>query len=235
MKRTVLQPFDWFLIAGILVTTMLYSILVADIRLSVHSADWWITSICSIVNILCVVLSAKGSRLNFLFGIIYNILYAIYCIRTGHLGNAAVYGVFFLAMQFVGYAQWRKIGTRGDGEQVAARRLSVRGILSVSVISVAAVAAVYFILRALGGNDVVFDALVTVVCIIAQVLLTFAYVEQWYLWILVNILTIVMWAISSFKGHGTGYDAIMVINYSFTLINSVNGLRFWYKLSRQTI
>jgi len=232
MKKSVLQPFDWFLIIGILVTTVLYSVLATDIQESVRSIDWWITSVCAVVNILCVVLSAKGSRLNFLFGILFNLLYAIYCLRTSHLGNAAVYGLFFLPMQVVGYLQWKKIGTTGDADQVAARRLTRRQVLFVGAGCFVAAITVYLLLNSLGGNEAVLDAILTVLCVIAQILLTLAYAEQWYLWIIINVLTVVMWGVSAFRGNGTSYDAILVINYIFTLVNSINGLRVWMKLSK---
>jgi len=231
MKKSVLQPFDWFLIIGILVTTILYSLLAADIHECVRDINWWIPTVCAVVNILCVVLSAKGSSLNFLFGVLFNLLYAIYCVRTSHMGNAAVYGLFFLPMQVVGYLQWKKIGTTGDAGQVAARRLTRRQIILVGAGCVVASALVYAILHMIGGNEAVLDAILTVLCVIAQILLTFAFAEQWYLWIIVNILTVVMWGVSAARGNGTQYDAIVVINYIFTLVNSINGLRVWLILS----
>ena len=124
MKKSVLETFDWLLIIGTLVSTICFAIFGIGIGNAVSDYDWWITSIAAVLNIICVVLSAKGSSLNFVFGFIFNMMYTYYCIQTHHFGNAAVYGLVFLPMQVVGWLQWKKLGTTGDSDQVAAKRLT---------------------------------------------------------------------------------------------------------------
>lgn len=231
MKKSVLQGFEWFIILGTIVCTILFAIFAIGIRNAVSDSEWWITSIAATFNIFCVVLSAKGSKWNFLFGLLYNMLYAYYCVHTSHYGNAAVYGAFFLPMQVVGWLQWRKIGTTGELEQVAAKRLSAKQRIWISAASVAAAISAWAILHFVGGADAEVDAVLTVVCVIGQLLLTFAYMEQWFVWIAVNTLTIIMWTMSALGGEGRLADINIVICYIFTLINSINGLRVWLKLS----
>lgn len=231
MKKSVLNTFDWLLILGTAVSTICFAIFGIGLSNAVSDYDWWITSIAAILNIICVVLSAKGSSLNFIFGFIFNLMYTYYCIQTHHFGNAAVYGLVFLPMQVVGWLQWRKLGTTGESDQVAAKRLSAKQGIMVAAASVVVVAIALVVLNAVGGRDVLLDSTLMVLCVIAQILLTFAFMEQWYLWIFINVLTIAMWVASAVGGEGKMTDYNLVITYIFTFINSLNGLRVWMKLS----
>ena len=82
---------------------------------------------------------------------------------------------------------------------------------------------------------ILLDAVVMTLNIAGQVLLSFAFMEQWYLWILVNISSISLWAVALASGTGSGNAAVMLIKYIFYLMNSLNGLRIWLNLSRRRI
>ena len=76
------------------------------------------------------------------------------------------------------------------------------------------------------------DAVSMVCNLLGQLLMTFAYMEQWYFWIGVNVFTIVMWA-ASLDGPADSYALVLVVKYAFFLLNSLNGLRIWINLSRE--
>lgn len=74
----------------------------------------------------------------------------------------------------------------------------------------------------------VFLEAISVICnIIGQYLMSTAYMEQWIFWLAVNISTIGWWLLSDEQ-----YAAVYLVKYSFYLINALNGLRIWLKLSR---
>ena len=58
-----------------------------------------------------------------------------------------------------------------------------------------------------------------------------AFMEQWVLWIITNIVSVVMWTICVTRGEA--HAAVMVIMWSFYLLNSINGFRVWLRLSGQ--
>ena len=59
-----------------------------------------------------------------------------------------------------------------------------------------------------------------------------AYMDQWFLWIGVNIASVAMWGLTLRQDPTSSYALIYVVKYSFYLINSLNGLRIWLKLSK---
>ena len=118
----------------------------------------------------------------------------------------------------------------GRGVQVKARRFNwtQRAVLAAGC--AAAVIAGGFILRHFGDPQPFKDSTTTVLSIVAQALMALAFMEQWALWIITNVVSVVMWVICVMRGEA--HAAVMVIMWSFYLLNSINGLRVWLKLSR---
>ena len=78
-----------------------------------------------------------------------------------------------------------------------------------------------------------FDTAVTTANIVALVLMAKAYMDQWYLWTLVNITSIILWIIVLGSGEGSEYTVVQLIKYSFYLLNGLNAIRIWLKLSAE--
>ena len=230
MKNRILSFYDWFLIIGVIVSNLIYSLLSGSLDL--------MGSIASVAGVLCVVLVAKGSIWNYLFGIVNVSLYAYISYKAALYGDAALNALYYVPMQFIGWWQWRRRGASvseaeaaGRGVQVRARRFSWRQRVVLAAGCVAAVVAGGFLLRHLGDPQPFKDSTTTVLSIVAQALMALAFMEQWVLWIITNIVSVVMWTICVARGEA--HAAVMVIMWSFYLLNSMNGLRVWLKLSRR--
>ncbi len=206
----------------------------------------------AMMGIVNTVLSANGHILTFVFGFIDVVVATVVCYENGIMGNFALHAFYFLPMQFIGFWQWRKrgatLGSDGEGaSRVRPRRLTSRHwTLLIAGIAVG-IAALFFILyfvdkaqlsagRIAGINKpkILLDATVMTLNIAGQVLMSFAFMEQWYIWILVNISSISLWAVALSSGTGSGNAAVMLVKYIFYLLNSLNGLRIWLNLSRSS-
>ena len=220
MKNRVLNAFDWFLIAGIIATSVVYSILSKEIDV--------IGTVTAVTGVLCVVLVAKGSIWNYLFGLVNVSLYAYVSFKASAYGDAALNALYYLPMQFIGYFAWK---SRVSGELVKARRLDSRQRIWVASACIAMTVALGFILKACGDGQPFKDSATTVFSIVAQAMMAMAFMEQWVLWILTNVISVVMWC--AFAVQGVPHAAVMVIMWTFYLLNSVNGLRVWMKLSEE--
>ena len=228
MNNKVLNLYDWFLITGVIVSNIVYSIMTGTLDL--------LGSVAAITGVLCVVLVAKGSIWNYLFGLMNVSLYAYISYKASLYGDAALNALYYVPMQFIGWWQWRKRGaavseaeSKGNGVQVKARRFTwgQRAVLAAG--SLAAVVAVGFVLKHLGDPQPFKDSTTTVLSIVAQALMALAFMEQWALWIITNIVSVVMWCVCVSRGEA--HAGVMVIMWVFYLLNSVNGLRVWLKLS----
>lgn len=232
MNNKVLNAYDWFLIVGVIASNIIYSLLSGNVDP--------VGSVAAIAGVLCVVLVAKGSIWNYLFGLVNVSMYAYISYQASLYGDAALNAFYYLPMQFIGWWQWRKRGAAvseaeadGNGVQVKARRFTWRQRAFLGVGCAAGVIAGGFILAHFGDPQPFKDSTTTVLSIVAQALMALAFMEQWVLWIITNIVSVIMWVICVVRGEA--HAAVMVIMWSFYLLNSVNGLRVWMKLSRPKI
>ena len=233
MNNKVLSLYDWFLIAGVITSNVIYSIMTGTLDI--------IGSLAGITGVLCVVLVAKGSIWNYLFGVVNVSLYAWISYKAALYGDAGLNALYYLPMQFIGWWQWRKRGaaissddaqrlTGDEDVRVKARRLSWRQRTLLAIGCISAIVAVGFLLRNLGDPQPFKDSTTTVLSIVAQALMALAFMEQWCLWIITNIVSVAMWTICVLRGEA--HAGVMVIMWVFYLLNSLNGLRVWAKLSR---
>ena len=234
------KVFNAFILIGMAVVTVIVT------AIKVGDADSGramliIAAVGSLMGVLSTVLSANGRILTFLFGLIDVSIYGVMCLMGAKYGNAALHLLYFLPMQFVGFQQWRQRGA-AEGEQVRARRLGGRQWLLFGSIFLAGLLAAYFILCTLDKTEaagvirwlVLMDALSMMCNILGQLLLSTAYMEQWFFWIGVNIASVVMWVLTLRQSPDSSYALIYVVKYSFYLLNSLNGLRIWIGLSRKS-
>ncbi len=230
MNNKVLSLYDWFLIAGVIASNIIYSALSGNVDI--------VGSVAGIAGVLCVVLVAKGSIWNYLFGIVNVSMYAYISYKASLYGDAALNALYYVPMQFIGWLQWRKRGAAvsqaeagGAGVQVKARRFTwhQRAILALGC--AAGVIAVGYVLKHFGDPQPFKDSATTVLSIVAQALMALAFMEQWALWIITNVISVVMWCICVARGEA--HAAVMVIMWVFYLLNSLNGFRVWLKLSRE--
>ena len=229
MRNKVLTGYDWFLIAGVIVTNIIYSVLTGTMDV--------VGSIAGITGVLCVVLVAKGSIWNYAFGLVNVSLYAWISYKAALYGDAGLNALYYLPMQFIGWWQWRKRGaamseseSAGDGVQVKARRLDWSQRVLLVLGCFAAVTAVGFLLKYLGDPQPFKDSATTVLSVVAQALMALAFMEQWALWIITNVISVIMWSVCVLRGDA--HAGVMVIMWVFYLLNSINGFRVWLKLSK---
>ena len=169
---------------------------------------------------------------------------------NGIMGNFALHAFYFLPMQFIGFWQWSKRGAKvrsgEEGAHLKARRLTGRQWAWLAAGIFIGIAALYLILLYVDGaklaagkidsvdkSKILLDAVVMILNIAGQVLMSLAFMEQWYIWLLVNISSISLWSVAVINGAGSGNAAVMLIKYVFYLLNSINGLRIWLSLSKR--
>ena len=135
---------------------------------------------------------------------------------------------YYLPMGVVGWFAWKKHMDDDTGEVVKKRLNLKKGLLIYAATGLAIV--VYgLILAALGGSLPYVDSMSTVVSVVAQILSIGRLMEQWVLWIAVDVVTVVMWAVDF--AHG-GETVATLAMWSVYLVNAVIMFYRWNKESR---
>lgn len=212
----------------------------------------WIAAVAAILGVFCVVLGAKGSLANWFFGIVEAFLHIYICFCTHIYGDMLQRLFYNLPMQFIGYKSWRK-RTRKDGTATIRtrymnwnQRLITAGSVALGTIALG-IFLIYFGPWMIGFLTDIFpdmkfktlkmdydstsqlwlDSFTTVMSIVTMVVSVKAFVEQWYMWLIINIAYIAMWLMSD-----SVFSFMTVSKYSVYLVNSIYGIWMWNKLSK---
>lgn len=224
LTKGTLKLFDWFLISGAVTLNLIYSALSGELDV--------IGSIASVTGVVCVVLVAKRSISNYIFGIINVSLYAYISYKSQLYGDFALNAFYYLPMQFIGWAIWVKkkgdLNSKGQMDQSIVRsRIMMwrKRVLLLLGCAVTIFLTGFLLQRYTADPQPYKDSATTVLSIIAMFLMVKQYTEQWILWAVVNIISILMWM---FVWINDGPHAgLIVIMYVFYLANSINGLVVW--------
>ena len=205
---------------------------ITGIWLGLHwgSGNW--NTILSIVTCLtglwCVILVAKGRIFNYYLGIVNVIGYAYISYQYQLYGEVMLNAIYFLPMQFVGLYIWTRNKNPEVKDAVRIKFMSnVDRCLWIAV-SLAATLVYTFVLKCMGDPLPLIDSASTTLSVIAMILMAWRYMEQWILWIIVDIVCIIMWYLVVMdKGAN---DIALLVMWSAYLINAAYGFIVWIKM-----
>ena len=110
--------------------------------------------------------------------------------------------------------------------EVYKRRMRPRGLALLLLAVALGTLLLGTVLRRMGGNLPYVDALSTVVSVTAMIVSIRMYSEQWILWIIVDVVTVIMWAAAFARGEDSIATLVMWAVY---LVNAVIMLVKWEK------
>ena len=157
----------------------------------------WLEVIAFALALGCVVCNVLEIHWAWPLAIASSLLYAWLFFASRLYGDVAVQS-FFVVSSLWGWYQWL-FGRRADGQGAAAPlrigRLGRRRLAAVGLLWLAAWPLLGLLLARFTDTDVpYFNALPTVGSFIGQVLLALKFVETWPVWLLVNAVSVVLYA-----------------------------------------
>lgn len=170
--------------------------------LSIYWKDNWVSLTAALTGVWCVILTGKGKRSSFLLGMVNTVMYAWVAFQAKYYGEVMLNMLYYVPMNVVGWIAWKKHMDEDTGE-VKKTKLSLKGSALIYGLTAAAILGYGLVLKALGGALPYIDSMSTVVSITAQILSVKRLREQWVLWIVVDIVTVIMWAVNFARGGET--------------------------------
>lgn len=192
--------------------------------------DSWIGLTASLTGMLCVVLTAKARISSFYFGLVNILAYSYVAYQSRYYGDVMLNMLYFLPMTFIGIYFWKRNLKQNMGGEVIVKSLNWKERLIWFFSSIVILNVYGVILTIIKGTLPFIDSATTVFSIIAAIMLNKRLVEQWFYWIIVDILSIVMWAYIFITSGG---DISMLVMWSAFLVNAVYGYYKWRKLERE--
>lgn len=198
-----------------------------NVAVLIYSKEGILGFTASVTGMLSVILVAKGKISNYYFGIINVVIYGFISYNSKYYGEAMLNILYFLPMQIIGFMMWRKNNVNIDeSKEVKAERMTAKEIILWSVLSGIAVIVYGIILKKLNNTLPMADSFTTVLSVTAMILMVKRYIEQWIVWIMIDIVAIYMWLFIK-------SDYNITIMWTAYLVNAVYGLYNWAKLYRR--
>ena len=205
---------SWLVIACTIITA-----------LSIYWKDSVMGIISATTGVACVVLTGKGKLSAYLFGLINCILYAIISFKAHLYGETMLNALYYVPMQFIGFAIWKKNMNKETNEVNKIHMKNKTRIICLLTIIISTF--VYgLILKKLGDALPFVDAFTTVSSVVAMIISVKMYSEQWWIWILVDIFTVIMWYLSFRVGQENMATLLMWVVY---LLNAIFMCIRWEK------
>ena len=181
----------------------------------------WLELVACVLGLWMVVCNARVNPLAWPLAIISSALYALLFAHSRLYGEGGLQIVFILVGLW-GWWQWLR-GTGGDGRPLVVRRLSPTQRWRVLGATLVAWPLLGLLLARATDSDVPYlDALPTVGSLAGQWLLARKWIENWPVWVLVNIVSIALFAYKSLW--------LTVALYAVFALMALWGWRAWQRL-----
>lgn len=192
---------------------------------SVYMGDNALSIIASLTGVICVILCGLGKVSNYFWGTINVLLYAYVAWKAKYYGDVMLNLLYYFPTNIIGWVLWSK-NVNKETNEVYKKRLTLKQDILVVIISITGILGYSFILKALGGNLPLVDSMSTVLSVIAQILMIKRFAEQWAIWIVVDIVSVIMWFAALF---GEGQSIAVLLMWIVYLANAVIMFVKWRK------
>ena len=180
----------------------------------------WTELIAVSLSVWMVVCNMRVQVLAWPLALLSSLLY-FWLFWDGKLYGEASLQLLFASLALWGWWQWLR-GRSEDGSALQVRRLSLRGLIIAITVTLLAWPALGLFLKQYTDSNLPFwDAFPTVASLLGQWLLGRKYQENWAVWIVVNVVSVSLFA---FKGYW-----LTVLLYAVFIPMSVAGWRAWQR------
>jgi nicotinamide mononucleotide transporter len=178
----------------------------------------WLEVAAVLLGLAMVLCNIREIHWGWPLAIASSLLYFALFWRSKLYGDAALQ-IFFVVVALWGWLQWLR-GKRPDGSALRVTRLTPQGLTTVLAACALLWPATGLFLKTYTDTDVPWwDAFPTAVSVVGQFLLGRKYLENWAVWIVVNVVSVGLFA---YKGLW-----LTVGLYAVFIVLSVVGWRAW--------
>jgi nicotinamide mononucleotide transporter len=180
--------------------------------------------VAAITGCIAAILTGKAKLGAFIFGFINSVLYAYISYHYKYYGEVMVKVLIFMPLNIYGMTCWLKNIDSVECE-VIKRTLDLRNKIIIGMAVCIATVSLGLLLSYIGGNRPYIDATTTVLATTGLILTINRYVQNWILWIVLNVISIWLWIIPFYKGEGQ--PVAILLMWCFYLTNSIVMYRRW--------
>ncbi len=224
------KSLKWYEIIMIVIMVVIagMSIYEAIVHPETSSNPLWLTIInfiSALCGILCIFFTAKANISNFIFAVVNTVVYAIFLYYHKIYGTFALEVLFYMPVNFISWYIWSKHRDEVLTEKTKSKKLTLVQNILVGTAIITGGIIYHTVLVKLGGNVAWLDAFTLSIGIIAVILEMFRYKEQYFWWIITDIIAVAMYIMH--------FDAVYLTKKSIYLIMAIIGFINWSKLNKE--
>ncbi|MBR3564824.1 MAG: nicotinamide mononucleotide transporter [Paludibacteraceae bacterium] len=188
-------------------------------------ADWvvanWVELVGACTGITYLILEIKQNMWLWPVGLLNAIFYAV-IFFTGGLYAITTLQIYYVVMMIYGWCHWVKGGQGEPNDELPVSKVPVKYWCYI-IVAAAIICCAYYVvlLRYTDSQAPVGDAFVTAWSIVGTWMLAKKYIEQWYVWIGVNMFSVWLYA-----SQGLVVTSVL---YAFYAIIAIIGYFNWKK------
>ena len=205
-----LKTFDWaFMMFGVILQIICY----------IFTGDGLLSFICGLSGAINVVLCSQRKMSFYFFAYIQMFTYIVIIFQQ-HLWGELIENIFYVITTTIALFMWIKHYNK-DEKEVEARKLTSFQIFLCCIVFFISTILLYVVLLKTNDPQPFLDSVSTVPAFIAQFMLMFRYREQWIMWLIVDIATLILWISIG--------NIFMIAQYIFWIMNCIYGFIKWSK------
>ena len=208
----------------------------------------WIEAVGTLCGLLCIWLASKEKVINYLFGIVNVLLFAVIFYQI-QLYSSLLLQIFFLLANIYGWYAWTR-QTSAQQVELQIRWLGGRARMVWAILSLIAILVMTRFIDTIFGQFAhltvillnqfgltaqlpvlqpdaypFWDACMTILSVVAMIFMTRKWVENWVLWVVINIISVAIFTLQGVYA--------MSIEYMILTVIAINGVRLWSNKASQ--
>ena len=188
----------------------------------------WLTIInfiSAICGIMCVFFCAKANISNFAFAVVNTFVYAIFLFYHKIYGTFALEVLFYQPVNIISWIIWARHRDKKYIEKTKAKKLTLVQNIIAALLIIGGGVIYHQILVKLGGAVAWLDAFTLSIGIVAVLLEMLRYKEQYFWWIITDIIAVIMYIVH--------FDLVYLTKKTIYLIMAIIGFINWHKLNKE--
>lgn len=214
------KPFDYIFLFGLLGVQLIMLPFMISPELSL---GWNIfTLFATFIGTLATIICAKGKMSYYIWGFIQTGMFLIFNLKL-KLWVESAEQIYYLVTMIIGVFVWKKNIDKST-EAIKAKKfnalkfvITIVGLVFLSMI-------IYQVDVFLDGTAPLLDTLSLSIAIVANILCTFCYKEQWILWFILDVVQTILYFVIG--------QPMMAVMYIAWTINTIYGYFCWSNYSK---
>ena len=197
----------------------------AILILSIVMKDNFLGILSALTGTLYALWAGKGKVSCYFFGIINSFCYGLISYQYQLFGEVMLNWGYYFPMMFVGLFFWKK--HLNQQQEIFKTKLNNTGRIILFTLSVTGIIFYAVLLKCIGGRTPGLDSITTVLSVAAMIMTVKRCVEQWFLWTIVNIVSIIRW-LKIFINEGGAIASLLM-----WCIALANGIIFYCQWTKE--